>query len=161
MLVGAGGLFAVLLAAARRLRFAVEASLQTRSPLFCLRFRSNCRGASFLSLVAEFRCASFRRYAGFASTRRRRPEPAAPVSGNGDSSPYALPRIRGIHRAVRLRAASADHEISRRDMDPRHPPLDHGYLWISHLRKFSRRALGLLRPWLGTIRSMGSSRKCT
>jgi len=45
----------------------------------------------------------------------------------------------------------ADHEVSRREMDSHHPPLDHGHLGISHLRNLPRRALGLFRARLGRL----------
>src|SRR5205807_9142905 len=51
-------------------------------------------------------------------------ESAAAIPGDGHPSAYALPRVRGHGGAVRLRAGRAHHALSRREVDPHHPPLD-------------------------------------
>ena len=45
--------------------------------------------------------------------RRQRPEPLAPVSGDGDSSAHAVSGIRRIHDSFRVRAGRADHAAIR------------------------------------------------
>ena len=66
----------------------------------------------------------------------------------------------GFTVPVRLRPGRAHHEVSRREVDSHHPPLDHGHLGLPHLRSLSRRALGLLRAGLGRLLGMGPRRKC-
>ena len=112
----------------------------------------------FLALV-NFAAQSLRPSRRPAPRRRQRPQSAAAISRDGHPSAHALSGIRRIHRALRLRPRRAHHEVSRREMDSHHPPLDHGDLGIPHLRHLSRRALGLLGPRMGRLLGMGSRRK--
>jgi len=73
---------------------------------------------------------------------------------DGDSSAYALSRLRRVHCARLLFALGAlIHEVSRaKKWDPHHPPLDHGDLGLSYLREsFLRIALGRIRCWVGEV----------
>ena len=96
------------------------------SATFRVRFRHHRGGAGVLPAAGEFRRQSLRPGRRDNSRRRQRTEPAAAISRDGDPSADALPRLRRRDRAVRLRAGRADHEVSRREVDPHHPPLDHG-----------------------------------
>ena len=158
--VGAGRLAAVLVVVAGGLRIGAAAAPQNRCPAFCLCLGHHCRGADFLPAAAEFRRPSVCPHDGQNSRRRRRPEPAAAVSGDGDPSADAVSGIRGLHRALCLRAGRADHAISRREVDPHHPPLDHGDLGLPDLRNFSRRALGVFSSGLGRLLGMGPGGEC-
>ena len=52
-----------------------------------------------------------------------------------------------------------DHALSRREVDPHHPPLDHGDLGLPDLRHLPRRALGVLGAGLGRLLGMGPGRE--
>ena len=58
--------------------------------------------------------------------RRQRPESAAAISRDGDSSADALFGLHGIHGSVCVCAGSAARAVSRREMDSHHAALDDG-----------------------------------
>jgi len=155
------GRFAPLLvAAAGWLRICFALALQDRSAAVCLCFGDYCLGAGFLSADSKFCCAPVRRHAGRASCRRHGIESSSSISRDGDSSAHALFGIRRLHRSLCLRAGCAHHEVSRREMDSDHAPLDHGDLVLPDHRRLPRRALGLRRPRLGRLLGMGPGGKC-
>ena len=158
-MVRTGRISAVLGAPAVCLRPGIAIALQDRCPPVRLRVRDYCRGSSFLFAATELRRESFRRNARHVARGWYWAQPAIAVSRDGDSSAHVVSGLRRIHRAVRLCIGGFDHALSRREMDSDHPPLDHGYLGIPHLRRFFRRALGLLRAGMGRILGMGSRRK--
>ena len=109
----------------------------------------------FFLLLVNFAAPPFALTQGAIPAGRQRPESAAAVSRDGDPSADAVPGLRGLHRALRLRAGGADHALSRREVDPHHPPLDDGDVGISDLRNLSGRALGLRGAGLGRLLGMG------
>ena len=109
----------------------------------------------FFLLLVNFAAHPFGLVVGHDSAGRQRTESAAAVSRDGDPSADAVSRLRGRDGAVRVRAGRADHEVSRRKVDPHHAPLDHGGVAVSDLRHFSGRALGLRGAGLGRLLGMG------
>ncbi len=87
---------------------------------------------------------------------RQRPEPAAPVLGHGHSSAHALPGLRGLRRALRLRHGRAHHAPAQRRLDPYHAALDAHHLAVPELRHPAGRRLGLRRARLGRLLGLGS-----
>ena len=153
--VGTGRLAAVLGVAAVNLRAGAAAALQSRSAIDGVRVGDHRRGAGVLPAAGEFRGAPLRPGQRTDSRRRQRAESAAAISRDGHPSADAVPRLRGRDRAVRLRAGRADHEVSRREVDPHHAPLDHGGVAVPHLRHLPGRALGLRSAGLGRLLGMG------
>ena len=154
-LVGPGRLAAVLVLAAGHLRTGAAAAPQGGYPPGGARFGHHCGRAGLLPAAGELRRPSVRAGRGHHSAGRQRTESAAAVSRDGDPSAHAVPRLRGHDRAVCLRAGGADHEVSRREVDSHHAPLDHGRLGVSDLRHLSGRALGLRGAGLGRLLGMG------
>ena len=71
-----------------------------------------------------------------------RPEPAAAILDDGDPSADAVPRLRRLHGAVRLRDGIADHQAARRRVDSHDSPLDHRHLDVPEYRHSSRARAG-------------------
>ncbi len=113
----------------------------------------------FFLLLLNFAARPFAVMQGTLARRRQWPESASAIHRDGDPSAPALSRLRRIYRALRVCPQRAGDEISRRQMDPHHPPLDHGDLGIPDPRHSTRRALGLLRARMGRLLGLGSSRE--
>src|SRR5438874_3770671 len=145
--------------AASRLRTSAPVAPQDGQPAFRTRFGHHRRSAGLLPAAPEFRSPSIRHHARFAAGRRQWIEPAAAISGDGDSSPDALSGICGLYRAFRLRAGGVDHALSGREMDPYNAPLDHGDLGLPDLWRVSRRPLGVLGAGVGRLLGLGSGRE--
>ena len=92
--------------------------------------------------------------------RRKRPQSAAAVSGDGDSSADALFRLHGIHDSVCICSGRAARPLSGRKVDSPDAPLDDDCLGLSVRRNSARRALGLCRARLGRLLGLGSGGKC-
>jgi cytochrome c-type biogenesis protein CcmF len=94
-----------------RLRYKVDPQL------FGLRFGIIAAVQVFFLLLINFAANPFGLVSGTDPRRRQRPQSAAAISRDGHPSANALSRLRRRHRAVRLRAGRADHEVSRREVD--------------------------------------------
>ena len=79
---------------------------------------------------------SKRRAAMDFARRWTRPQSAAAVSGNGDSSADPVLRLHGLRDSFRLRSGRFAGPLSRREVDSPHPPLDHDRLGFSGRRAF-------------------------
>ena len=76
----------------------------------------------------------FKTVAGRDPDRRPGPEPAAAEPHpHGVPPADALPRLRRLHRAVRLRDRRADHRPGRRGLAARDPPLDALRVGLPHV----------------------------
>ncbi len=140
---------------AQRLRLRPAGTPPCRRPPHRLRLRDSGCHPGLLSSAVDYCRNSVLHRAGAGRVRRRGPQPAAAVSRDGDPSADALPRLCRLRRPLRLCPGRADDALSRREVDPHHPPLDHGHLALSHLRHLHGRALGLLCPRLGRLLGLG------
>ena len=92
--------------------------------------------------------------------RRQRPQSAAAISGDGDSSADALFGLHGIHDSVCVCAGGAAGAISRREVDSHHAALDDGRVGLPDGRDSAGRALGVRGARLGRLLGLGSGGKC-
>src|ERR1700675_227861 len=125
-----------------------------------LRYCDHRFGASFLFTDLELRRPPVRHHARCASRGWLRPQSSSSISRDGHPSAHALPGICRLYRAICLCSRRAHHEVSRREMDSDHAPLDHGDVVLPNHRSFPRSALGLRCPRMGRLLWMGSRRKC-
>ena len=95
------------------------------------------------------------RHAGRAG-RRRGPQPEPPEPVHDDPPADALPRLRGAHRAVRVRDGRAALGPHRRALDRRHAPLDARRVHVPRDRHPARREVGLRGGRLGRLLRVGS-----
>ena len=70
--------------------------------------------------------------------------------------PIPLPRLRGVHRALRLRGGRAGHRAARGGMAGRHPALDRGRLGLPDVRDRAWCLVELRDPRLGRVLGLGS-----
>ena len=91
-----------------------------------------------------------------ARLRRPRPQPAA-AEPHPDGVPSAdpLPRLCGVHSALRLRGGRAGHRPPRGGMAGRHPALDGGRLGFPDVRHRARRLVELRDARLGRVLGLG------
>ena len=68
--------------------------------------------------------------------------PLFAISRDGHPSAHALSGLRRLHRPFCFCHGRAHHEVSRREVDPYHSPLDHGDLGISYDRHFPQARTG-------------------
>ncbi len=94
-----------------------------------------------------------------AGARGRRPEPAPAELLDDDPSAVALPRLRGVLGAVRVRDRGARDRAARRRLDPHHPALDAVRVVLPLARQHARRALGVRGARLGRLLGVGPGRE--
>ena len=132
------------------------ADAQDRCEAVRLRGHDPGRNPGLFPACAVLCRSAVRTVPGSGPRRRQRPESAAPVPGDGDSSSHALPGLRGLLGSFRLCAGSADDALPRREMDQGHARLDHGDLAVFDRRHLPGHALGLRRAGLGRLLGLGS-----
>src|SRR5262249_60025162 len=87
-------------------------------------------------------------------------EPAAAVSGDGDSSTKPLFRIHGIHDSVCVRVGGAAGEVPGREVDSPDAQMDDGGVVLPVPGDFAGRALGVRCAGVGRLLGLGSGGKC-
>src|SRR5579864_5787934 len=158
-MVGAGGVTAFLVVAAFGLWPGLAASAQNRSAPVRARIRCDCGGAGFLLAAAELCRSTICDHARAVAHGRQRPESSSAISRDGNPSAHALSRICGLHSPICILLERAGDEVSRRQVDPHHAPLDDGDLGLPDSWHPTGRALGLLCAWLGWLLGMGPGRE--